>query len=177
MISNASAARPYYEALFSSIDNEKYNEWDSLLKKMSLISQNVDFQNLYKSNILNKIQLSELFLSFFDDSIDIKAKNFINLLIDNKRLLILSDIYHGFKLLKDQKDNVNYVSIISAFDLSTQQIENLSMFLEKKFLSKLKISISIDKNLIGGIRIKFKDKIIDASVQHYLCSMKESLLL
>lgn len=176
MINSSSIARPYYEALFSSINKEDSEFWDSLLERMTLILSDEKFRDLYLRRVLNEHQLFELFVSFFDFDLPEKAKNFIKILITQDRLLLIPDISNGLKFMRNQSENKSDILIKSAFELTTEQIEDLLLILEKKFKLKLHPKILIDKSLIGGIRIILQDTIIDASVQNYLRHMQAKLL-
>jgi F-type H+-transporting ATPase subunit delta len=63
----------------------------------------------------------------------------------------------------------------SAFDLSGAQVSDLVSRLEKKFGRKVKARLSLDKELIGGVRVILGDKVIDGSARAQLAALENAL--
>ena len=65
--------------------------------------------------------------------------------------------------------------ITSAFELSDDQVKELVAALEQKFGLKLKPNVTVDKSLIGGVRVAVGDQVLDTSVQAQLVRMRDQL--
>ena len=63
----------------------------------------------------------------------------------------------------------------SAFELSDDQVKELVAALEQKFGLKLKPNVTVDKSLIGGVRVAVGDQVLDTSVQAQLVRMRDQL--
>ena len=103
------------------------------------------------------------------------ARNFIELLVENDRLLLLPDIATQFVVLRNRHDGTAQAEITSAFELSDAQVKELVTALEHKFGLKLKPSVTVDPSLIGGVRVAVGDQVLDTSVQAQLARMRDTL--
>ena len=65
--------------------------------------------------------------------------------------------------------------VISAFELTAEQISELVNTLKKKLGCDVTLTTTIDESLIGGVVIKAGDTIIDASMKSQLDSLALSL--
>src|SRR5690606_4159326 len=103
------------------------------------------------------------------------ARNFIELLIENNRILVLPQVAEQFELLKNELEGTALAEISSAFPLSDDQVQQLVAGLEKKFGLKLKPVVTVDSELIGGVRVVVGDQVLDTSVQAQLARMRDTL--
>jgi ATP synthase F1 delta subunit len=131
-----------------AIDNrEKY------LKRISLISE-----------------LGEKFVSQLKDELKLSKEvgNFVALLAKNKRLPLIVDICDGYLSLVDRIEGkkVFYVAYATTFTKTDEK--NLVDDLSKVFEGKIKCVTSKDPSLIGGLKVRFRSKILDYSVKSKL---------
>jgi F-type H+-transporting ATPase subunit delta len=88
---------------------------------------------------------------------------------------LLPEIARQFELLKSREESVVEATVESAFPLNDQQAQELAGTLKAKFGKDVRLSTSVDPDLIGGVRIKVGDDVIDASVRGKLQAMAVSL--
>ena len=105
-----------------------------------------------------------------------EAKAFIHLLIEYDRLTLLPEIFAQFETLKNEREGVVDAQITTAFPLEGAQLANLVADLEKRFKRKINPQVSIDRELIGGVRVVIGDEVIDGSVRGKLNAMAAGLL-
>ncbi|MCX5591189.1 F0F1 ATP synthase subunit delta [Alcaligenes endophyticus] len=170
-------ARPYAEALFAAASNDKtaLESWSALLSEMAQVAGLHDVREALNDPRLENRQRVELFSSLLKTSLDDKARNFIELLVENQRILLLPQIAEQFDLLKHQLEGTAEALIFSAFPLDDAQVNELLVGLEKKFGLKLKPNVTVDPSLIGGVRVVVGDQVLDTSVQARLASMRDTL--
>ncbi|WP_431711711.1 F0F1 ATP synthase subunit delta [Glutamicibacter uratoxydans] len=65
--------------------------------------------------------------------------------------------------------------IVSSRELTTSQVERLEASLNKLYGRDLKINVSIDPALVGGLIVKVGDDIVDASVATRVADLRRSL--
>ena len=64
-----------------------------------------------------------------------------------------------------------------AEDLSDKELQQLKNSIDKTIKKNAEISISVDKTIIGGIKLKIENTFLDASIQNQLQMLKNKLLL
>jgi F-type H+-transporting ATPase subunit delta len=97
------------------------------------------------------------------------------LLAENKRIVILPQISQLFEQLKAQHEGVLEAKIVSAFTMESKQLKKLVDDLEQKFKRKIDAQVSVDPELIGGVKVEIGDEILDASVRGKLDAMAIAL--
>jgi len=175
MAENATIARPYAEALFRVAQPAKLDAWAEILSEMAQVAVVPAFREIAGDPHLARAQLADVFLSSLKVSIDEEARNFVSMLVENGRLLLLPEIEHQFRELKNAFESTADAQIVSAFPMTDDQLRDLVVALEKKFGRKLNASISVDASLIGGVRVTVGDEVLDSSVSARLEHMQTVL--
>ncbi len=103
------------------------------------------------------------------------VNNLLATVIDNGRLSALTEIAAQFHALVNAHANVSDAQVFSAFDIDATQLMALVATLEKRFGGKLNVTVQIEPELIGGIRVVVGDEVLDTSVKARLEQMKVAL--
>lgn len=173
----STVARPYAEALFElARDEGTLTQWSELLTSMAQVVALRDVQEALNNPTLSHDQRYELFIGLLETKLSDKAQNFVQLLIRNERLLLLPAVAQQFEVLRHKLEGTALAEITSAFELSESQVNDLVAALEKKFGLKLKAEVTVDSSLIGGVRVKVGDQVLDTSVQAQLAHMRDKLV-
>jgi F-type H+-transporting ATPase subunit delta len=170
-------ARPYAEALFAAAleDQADLASWSGLVNELAQVASHEDVREALTDPRLNDAQRIELFSGLIKTPLSATARNFIELLVSNNRVLVLPQIAAQFEELKNRHEGTALAQITSAFALSDAQVQDLLAGLEKKFGLKLKPAVTIDPALIGGVRVIVGDQVLDTSVQAQLARMRDTL--
>lgn len=172
----STVARPYAEALFAAARDDKagLQVWADLVSELAQVASNPDVREAMADPRLGDKQRVDLFTGLIKADLPQAARNFIELLVENDRLL-LPDIATQFVVLRNRHDGTAQAEITSAFELSDAQVKELVTALEHKFGLKLKPSVTVDPSLIGGVRVAVGDQVLDTSVQAQLARMRDTL--
>ena len=169
-------ARPYADAVYKlAVANNNLSEWSKMLQLAAAIAGDERMKLLIGNPVVSVKQLAEIFLEIGRSTFNAEASNLVMLLIENKRALVLPQISQLFEQLKAQHEGVLEAKIISAFAMENKQIKKLIDSLEQKFKHKIEARISVDPELIGGIKVEIGDEILDASVRGKLEAMAVAL--
>jgi F-type H+-transporting ATPase subunit delta len=170
-------ARPYAEAVFGLADTANaLPEWSQALAIMAEVAAHPEVKACIDNPNLSAAQLYGLFVSICREQLSVSAQNLVRVLIENDRLALLPQIRGAFEALKNERDGVVEAEITSAFALDNVQLAGLVTDLEKRFKRRINPHLSIDKELIGGVRIAVHDEVIDGSVRGKLAAMAAGLL-
>lgn len=104
-------------------------------------------------------------------------KNFLSVLMENNRLDVAPQILESFSAQLAALKKILAVSIESAFALSANEQEELSTKLTGQFGSLAKVAWTVNEELIGGLRIRSGDKLLDGSVDGALRRLEQELSL
>lgn len=170
-------ARPYAEAVFQLADKANaLPAWSATLNRMALVAANEQVLACMRDPNLSANRMAEVFVSMLGDNVSADAKSFVQVLADNNRLALLPEIRDLFEQAKHQREGVLDVQITSAHALDEFQLGNLVGHLESKYKRKVKPSVSVDKELIGGVKIAIGDEVIDGSVRGKLAALRAALV-
>jgi F-type H+-transporting ATPase subunit delta len=87
----------------------------------------------------------------------------------------VTEIRTHFDALKNEREGTVEAEVYTAFELNPAQVADLVARLEKKTGRKVKTRVSIDKALIGGVKIVIGDKVIDGSARAQLGALENAL--
>ena len=109
------------------------------------------------------------------ENITEEGANFVRLLVENHRLMLLPEIVTQFEARKAETEKRVDATVISAFPLEDAQLKLLSESLKRKFGREVKLTAQTDKSLVGGIVIHAGDVVIDGSVRGRLAELATHL--
>ncbi|SOD17376.1 F0F1 ATP synthase subunit delta [Nitrosomonas ureae] len=169
-------ARPYAEAAYKfAVEKKELSQWSKILQLAASIAEDSQMKLLVGNPRISISQLSELILDVGGKKFPSEARNLIMLMVENKRVLLLSQVSQLFEQLKAQHEGILEARIISAFKMQNDQIDKLIDNLERKFNRKIEAQVSIDPELIGGVKVEIGDETLDASVRGKLEAMAVAL--
>jgi F-type H+-transporting ATPase subunit delta len=120
-------------------------------------------------------ELQDAFLNVCGKNLNEQGQNLIKVLVEYGRMSLLPAISSAFEELKAQDEGVLDAQIIAAAKISATQTKDLVKRLEAKFGKKVEATVSVDPEIIGGIKIIVGDTVIDASVKGQLQSLAYTL--
>jgi len=175
MAENVTIARPYAEAAFAMAKSgAALGVWESALARMAAASADVQMRECIADPRIPSATLADLFLGVSGD-LTADQKSFANLLVENRRLAVLPEISDLFGQLKNAEEDTREAVVSSAYALDEAQVKNLVSDLERKFGCRIKATVEVAPELIGGVRIALGDQVIDASVRGKLAAMAVTL--
>jgi len=169
-------ARPYAEAVFKlAREGNALPSWSDALARLASVAQSPDARNLIGNPRFNDTQVATLVADVAGE-LSAEQRNFVQLLAGNERLGVLSEIREHFEALRNAHEGVLDARVSSAYPLSDAQVADVAATLEAKYARKVKISVAIDPELIGGISIRIGDEVLDTSVRGKLAQLADALM-
>ena len=174
----ATIARPYAEALFKAQASDLAGA-AAWLDELAAVAHNEQLQQFADNPRVTDAQVFDLISDVVQKRANVAlpeaGKNFLRLVIENRRLGALPVVAEQFRALKNAQGGTADAVVYSAFPIDASALADLSATLEKRFARKLNVSVQQDESLIGGIRVVVGDEVLDTSVKARLEQMKAAL--
>lgn len=170
----ATIARPYAEALFKASASDA-NAVLSWLDELACVSVQAQLQQFADSPKATNEQVYAVVSGVMKSVLDKHAQNFIQAVIANNRLAFMPEVAAQFRALVNAKSGSSDAVIYSAFPMDDAALAEAAGVLEKRFARKLNVSVELQPELIGGIRVVVGDEVLDTSVKARLEQMKMAL--
>lgn len=169
-------ARPYAEAVFArAVESDSLGLWSEMLEFLSGVVQDPAMSGLVASPKLNREQLTELMIEIGGGRLNDEGQNLVRLLIDNGRAPVIPEIAHLFEAMKSEQEGAVEVQVTSAYPVKPADEQALSEALKRKLGREVRISSDVDPELIGGVRVRAGDLVIDGSVSSQLQQLAAAL--
>lgn len=172
----ATIARPYAEAVFRlAKDGNALAAWSEKLALIAAVYHDPQMQAAIGNPKVAANDVERLLLVICGERIDGAARNMIQLLVRNRRLAVLPQIREQFEKLKLEGEGSLDAKISSAYPLDDTQRNHVVNLLSSRFKRKINATVTVDAELIGGIKVEVGDKVWDASVRGKLQTMAVTL--
>jgi F-type H+-transporting ATPase subunit delta len=173
----ATIARPYAEAAFDVASaSGKLADWAQALATLAKVAANGEVTSLLGDPKVSRDQLTGLFASAVPAAgADGPLRNFVATLAANERLALLPAIAQQFEQLRAEREGYAEADVASAFPLAEADLARMVATLERHFKRKIKPSVRIQPDLIGGVVVRVGDDVIDSSVRGRLAKMSTVL--
>lgn len=169
-------ARPYAIAAFD--EASKLNDlkgWSDMLQSAAHAVLNPEARALITSPRVPRAQLEDLMLALSGDKLSAAAQNFIRLLVESQRLILLPEIAVMFESMRAEAEKSVDVVVTSAFDLNESQKQKITVAMKSRMGREIRLSCEIDRELLGGVIIRTGDKVIDGSARTHLSELANAL--
>ncbi len=176
MAEPSTIARPYAEAVFRLADAAgALGKWADMLSDLAGVAADERVRAAINDPNLPAARVAGLFISILAGKLSGDAENLVRVLAEYGRLELLPQIREQFEALKNDREGIVEAEVQSAFELTDAQVGDLVSRLEKKFGRKVKAKVTLDRELIGGVRVLLGDKVIDGSARAQLGALENAL--
>ncbi len=163
-------AKPYANAIFElAQQNKLHSQWKMVLDTGAQLFSDQQMRRFIASpNILRQDKLSTikaLLKSILARKLSKQEAAFIGVLLDNNRTNALPSIATLFESLMNTTNDAKLFNVISAYQLSEPEKEQIVSDLENQYNKAVSIDTAVDKDLVGGVIVKDGDKVIDMSIK------------
>ena len=127
-------------------------------KQIKLLAKDI-LNSCKKDGVLNEATLKK-FVSILANSEESVAKHILN----------------NLESLAEIEEKKNTLIIESAYELETDQLEMIKQYFETKENRKLKVSFSINRDIIGGLKLSLGDFVWENSVMSNLETLENIMI-
>jgi F-type H+-transporting ATPase subunit delta len=153
---------------------DKYGQ--NLADLCQLVQVSHDFREVLLNPVFtkdDKKRISGEILKKIDT--DTMVVNFVNVLIDRKRIDQLEGIEKAFREEVDEIRGIKRGEVTSADPLNPDELARVTEALSKMSGKQVIVSARVDPLLIGGLVAKVGDMVFDGTIRTQLNQLKESL--
>jgi F-type H+-transporting ATPase subunit delta len=170
-------AKTYSQAIFE-VGLEK-NSLDLYLEELKAVTaickEYGDFYEILKSPKINTDEKKKVIENVFNGKVSLEIINFLKIILDKRRIKDLFSILKEFEnLIYAHKGMVKAVAITTV-PIGEKEIELLKNKLYEITGKKVELMNQIDESVLGGVLIKFGDRVIDGTLRGKLNKLQNSL--
>ncbi|MGR8979626.1 MAG: F0F1 ATP synthase subunit delta [Gammaproteobacteria bacterium] len=172
----ATLARPYAAAVFKRAkETGSTGKWSESLAFIATVLKDKNISAIVDNPKISNDRKSALMLDICSERVDPEGANFLKLLVQNKRLNLMSYIAGFYEEYKARDEGYIEVDVFSAYTLTKEAKDQLASSLEKSLSKKVHMNVTVDKSLIGGVLVRAGDRVIDGSIRGQLKQMQKAL--
>lgn len=146
-----------------------------LIDLKELFDNNTDLYDFYVTPKINKEHKKEVLKGIFADKLSPITLNLLCVLLDKRRAMEFSGVVRQYERLVSEKNNEVAGVVYLAKPCSDAVLARIEKKLSEVTGKNLKLKVSIDPALVGGIKVKIGDKVVDATVASQLREMKGTI--
>jgi F-type H+-transporting ATPase subunit delta len=133
------------------------------LKK--LLESSADARHLIASPLIPRAQQAKAMAAIVAKAgLGDLARRFVGVVASNRRLAQLPDLIDSFESLVARRRGDIEAEVVSAIPLTADQHRAIAAAIPGATGRKVRLRLKVDPKLIGGLRIKYGSRLVDASV-------------
>lgn len=178
-MANNEVATPYAKALLDIVVERGTltsvrTQVDALA---GLAADSFDLSNVFANPTVTETERKAVVGAVCDQlGADPMLRNFLMLLAEKRRLAYFGDIAAAFGHLADAREGVVTAEVATAAELSELQRVKLTKTLENLTGRKVRLAVSLDASLLGGLRVTVDGHVYDTSVKNQLDALRGRIL-
>jgi len=167
----------YAKALFELAEEQKaVPEWGTALNSVvCTLWGDQQLNAAFLGSFLSRSEKKNLLERLFGDRLPMLMLNFLKLLLDKERQAFLPDIRDAYQERMDEWMGLLRIKVTSPTPLNEEQEKQLAEQLESSLGTPVRVSVSVDESLIGGIVLQIGDKLYDGSVKHQIALLQKAM--
>ncbi|MBQ7954479.1 MAG: ATP synthase F1 subunit delta [Lachnospiraceae bacterium] len=171
-------SKTYGEALYELAMEE--NKADAFLEEVTIIRQilkeNGDFDKLMNHPKIRKEEKVKVMEEVFKGRVSEELLGFLILVLKKERYKELDKIFQYFIEQVKEVKGIGIAYVTAAMELTEVQKKRIEeRLLETTSYKQMEMHYTVDKELIGGMVIRIKDRVVDSSVRTKLAELTKQL--
>ena len=175
---NKGIIKKYTQALFKVVVKENdINQVSDRLHNIRSILKSVP--ELNQLLITRRVQVQDkinMLKNILGDNISNIEMDLMILLMENGHMMLFGEVVKRFDYLLDKESKVVKVQITSSSILSDDEVQRISSKIENRVQKKVDVAMETDSSIIGGMKLRIGNKLLDGSVSNRLQKMRDALI-
>ena len=172
-MSNRSAqAQTYAQAAFQAL----LEQWGLVLDEVAAgLQKDRKVNALLSDSTKDFAEREKALLSVVPKGAPAELQNMLKLMLQEGDLDLIGETAQALTRLGSGQKVPSRADIVSAAELADEEQEAIRASLTKQYGDDLAFSFRVDPALVGGLRVRVGDRLIDTSIASRLASLRESL--
>lgn len=175
---NATIARSYATALFElagrSGDTEAMSR--AFASVNAAVGSTPRFSDFLRSPKIEVDEKKGVLRTAFEAHVPPVFMNFLMVVLDKRRQRLLREIAREYDLLMDEKLGRVNVSVTLAHEPDAAEVADITASLERLTGKAVMPHMHVDAEILGGIIVRYGDRLLDGSLRRQLISLRGRLL-
>lgn len=169
------AARRYAKAVFELAQAEgHFEQWGRRLSRIRELFSDPGVAAVLSNPTISTDRREALVVAsphLFDD----EATNLARLLIEAGRIEDAAAIEEEYQGLVDETEGRVRATVTTAIELSAHDRDRVAEELSKRLQKEVKLKVVVDPRVIGGLKLQYGDRVVDATVASRLEQLRRRL--
>lgn len=172
--------KKYAKALLDAVttlDEKNLKEIQGELEALSILSEEPAVGFFMHPGFHTEEKMAVLTDLFSKHKFHEETKQFLYTLLSLGHLQFIAAIAKHFSTALNEKNREMKIQVSSAFPLTKEEEEKIKSTFEKSIGKKVLLDVTLDRDLIGGVRAQVGGVIYDSSIQGHLTRLQKEFSL
>ena len=177
-MSNKGIIKKYTQALYAvAVKEDDLNQISASLHSIRSILKYVpELNQLLITRRVPSKEKTIILKNILGDKLSNIEMDLMVVLVENGHMILLGEVIKHFDHLLDRDSEIIKVQITSSSSLSNEEVQRISSKIENNIQKKIDVKTETDASLMGGIKLRVGNTLIDGSVYSRLQKMRDTLI-
>jgi F-type H+-transporting ATPase subunit delta len=172
-----SSPRRYAQAVFQiAVEKDGLDTWMEDLRFLSSALEDRDFSDLLDAPQISAGHKLSMVRQTLGDSVGTLALNLVSILASQSLAHTVSGVLGEYERLVDAHRGIERAEIVSAVPVDKGQLAETAKLLEGIVGKEVRLTSTVEPQVIGGLIVRVGDRVIDGSVKAKLSDMRSSIV-
>jgi F-type H+-transporting ATPase subunit delta len=169
------AARRYAKAIFELAQKDgDFDAWTDRLARVREMFSDPEVRTVLANPTISSDQREEL-VAARPRILDEEGTNLARLLIEGGRIDEVLAIEEEFQRLSDDAAGRVRATVTTAVALEREDRDRVEKELSRRLNKQVRLTVTVDPGIIGGLKVQYGDHVVDASVASRLQQLRRRL--
>lgn len=177
-MSQSPVARRYASALLQQADADGVT--DRVDADVDLLRQAIadsrDFALLLRSPVVSRERKLAALRALLESRVQPVTLRFLGLMVDKRREGLFGEVIDAYRALRDARLGLVQAHVRTARALDAADERAVADRLSRLTGRKVRLAVTLDPSLVGGMVVRVGDTVYDGSVANRLASLRERLM-
>lgn len=170
-------ARVYATALYEAASEEGRVEevQRDLGEFVQALDLSAELRQLLTAEEISDAQKTQVLMELTEGGSEL-MRNLLRVMVEKEREGEVPAVYRAFVGLVEQAKGILHVEVTTAVPLTASLEDALKKKIESSLHKTVELTTTVDKEILGGLRLRIGDRVADASVRYRLEKLRELLI-